>query len=299
MTWLAGSIAIAIAMLGTPVAAVAAEDRMIATACPVDQGLSDLAAGSDLIVLGRMDLPTAELSRRAQQKAPEWLNIPVEVTRTLKGEDSKKAIVRVYPVDETYKPSNAALLQLAGAPSLLFLTRVDEGEAGLYFAGYTPSALRPGSESEVAAVTAEVARQNEILRVWRTTPSAPHERAVRDLLSRLGQVKGGAQQQLFDRLVALGPEAVPALVSQMDDRRPLAEKSISLVNHAADAFEGTRHYGPELVVDALDAILNQITGASFGSIVNGGSDRERAATVAGWRVYAADLHCRESASKGR
>jgi hypothetical protein len=76
----------------------------------------------------------------------------------------------------------------------------------------------------------------------------------------------------------------------MDDRRPLAVRRITLANHDPDAFEGLRHYGPELVVDALDAILNQNTGFG-GFVVNGGSERERQAAVAAWRVYAADLRC--------
>jgi hypothetical protein len=72
----------------------------------------------------------------------------------------------------------------------------------------------------------------------------------------------------------------------------LRTQAISLVNHTPNAFEAMRHYGPEQVVDGLDAVLNQITGESFGSIANGGSDRQRAASVAGWRIYAADLPCK-------
>jgi hypothetical protein len=80
----------------------------------------------------------------------------------------------------------------------------------------------------------------------------------------------------------------------MDDRRPLRTQAISLVNHAPNAFEATRHYGPDQVVDGLDAVLRQITGQSFGSIENGGSSRERDAAVAGWRIYAADLPCKRA-----
>ena len=106
-------------------------------------------------------------------------------------------------------------------------------------------------------------------------------------------VDGDQQQHVFDQLEALGYVAVPAIIAQMDDRRHLRTQAISLVNHAPDAFEGMRHYGPEQVGDGLDAVLNQITGESFGSIVNGGSSRQRDAVVAGWRVYAADLACKQ------
>ena len=84
---------------------------------------------------------------------------------------------------------------------------------------------------------------------------------------------------------------MPAIIAQMDDRRPLRTHAISLVNHASGAFERTRQYGPEQVLDGLDAVLTQITSASFGDIVSGGLDRQRDATIAGWRVYAADIAC--------
>ena len=71
----------------------------------------------------------------------------------------------------------------------------------------------------------------------------------------------------------------------MDDRRALTNPTISLVNHSPDAFEGIRHYGPKVMVDALVAVLNQVTGESFGFIYNGGTTQERDAAVRGWRIY--------------
>jgi hypothetical protein len=93
------------------------------------------------------------------------------------------------------------------------------------------------------------------------------------------------QQALFDQLIAKGPDAVPTIIALMDDRRRLAVPAISLVNKSPDAFEGMRHYGPALMVDALSAVLNQITGEHFGFIYNGASDAERRATVTAWRQY--------------
>ena len=93
------------------------------------------------------------------------------------------------------------------------------------------------------------------------------------------------QAQAFVELEALECEAVPAIIRRLDDRRPLPLHQISLENKSPDAFEGLRHYGPEQVVDALAAILNQVTGQSFGFIYNGGSDDERSSTVKGWKEY--------------
>ncbi|MCP9223182.1 hypothetical protein MKP08_10515 [Erythrobacter sp. LQ02-29] len=202
--------------------------------------------------------------------------------------------VRFYPRDAAYKPSNEAVLGLAGEPAILFLTRVDDGSVGVYFAGYTPDALKPATDLTLATVRAEAVRQARILESWQGDTTLPQYAKVRALIARLGRVRGVQQQRVFDRLEELGEAAVPAIIAQMDDRRALRTQAISLVNRAPDAFEGIRHYGPEQVVDGLDAVLNQITGKSFGDIVNGGSDRQRAATVAGWRIYAADLPCTAS-----
>jgi hypothetical protein len=93
------------------------------------------------------------------------------------------------------------------------------------------------------------------------------------------------EQKAFSDLEALGCLAVPAIIARMDDRRSLPDPSIALRNKSPDAFEWKRFYGPSQVVDALAAILNQITGQDFGSIYNGASEAERTSTVRGWRNF--------------
>lgn len=277
-----------------PVAATSEAARHVQASCPTDLELAGLVAGSDLVLIGRMEVTKQLLLEESQKQSPDYLNIPIRVDGVLKGADVENATVRFYPKDAPYKPSNNAVFRLAGEPAILFLTRVEDGPLGLYFAGYSPYALKPATDHAIGAVRAEVSRQTQIIRSWRANATLPLYGEVQALIARLSRVSGDEQQRVFDRLEALGDEAVPAIIAQMDDRRPLRTQAISLVNHAPDAFERMRHYGPEQVVDGLDAVLNQITGASFGSIVNGGSDRQRAATIAGWRVYAADLACRTS-----
>lgn len=259
--------------------------------CPADPRLADLVAASDLILIGRMDVPKQRLVEEAQKPSPDYLDIPIGVDAAIKGGDVETPTLRFYPKDAPYQPSNATVLGLAGAPAILFLTRVEDGPVGLYFAGYQPGALEPATAQAIDAARAELWRQAQILRSWGMDTTLPHFEEVRALIARLGRVGRDEQQRVFDQLEALGDEAVPAIIAQMDDRRPLLWPEIELVNHAPDAFEGIRHYGPKQVVDGLAAILNQITGASFAEIVNGGSDRERDAAIAGWRVYAADLAC--------
>jgi hypothetical protein len=98
-------------------------------------------------------------------------------------------------------------------------------------------------------------------------------------------VNARTEHAAFADLEAMGCPAVPAIIRQMDDRRRLPDQSISLRNKAPDSFEGLRHYGPEEVVDALAAILNQLTAEDFGSIYNGGTEEERSKTIQGWRHY--------------
>ena len=108
------------------------------------------------------------------------------------------------------------------------------------------------------------------------------EKRVSVLIGKM--LNSSTEQQAFADLEALGCPAVPAIIEQMDDRRKLPDPNISLKNQLP-AFEAMRHYGPQEVVDALAAILNQITGQHFGFIYNGGTDAEREKTVRGWRHF--------------
>ena len=111
---------------------------------------------------------------------------------------------------------------------------------------------------------------------------------VRALIDKAVAAKTQEQQQAaFDRVIALGCPAVPALGAALDDARPLPVRYIRLVNHAKDAFEAFRQYGPETVTDAVAAMLNQLTGEHFGSIYNGATPAERAETVKAWRAFIA------------
>jgi hypothetical protein len=94
------------------------------------------------------------------------------------------------------------------------------------------------------------------------------------------------QNNSFERLEEMGMDGVPYIILLLDNFRLLPIKSITLRNYSANAFEGYRHYGPELVIDALTAILNQITGESFGNIENGeATQEERTLVLNGWRIY--------------
>lgn len=107
---------------------------------------------------------------------------------------------------------------------------------------------------------------------------------VRNLID--ATTRKDTQMDAFRQLEALGWDGVPAMILLMDDRRDLAIPHIELENQADDHFEGIRQYSPREVVDAVAAILNQITAEDFGSIYNGdGSEQDRMDAVAGWGMY--------------
>lgn len=95
----------------------------------------------------------------------------------------------------------------------------------------------------------------------------------------------GKQARLLKELQTLGIEAVPFIVKYMDDRRLLQFEYLALENRAVNRFEAMRQYSPRLVVDAIAAVLNQVTGENFGFIYNGGEDIARSEVVRGWKDY--------------
>ena len=243
-----------------------------------------LCAASSTVVAGTLHAPVEEL--RAARGSGRYLTATIDVSEVLKGERSEGAAVTFFSEDRGYAPKSEQLVALDGKAVLLFLTAVaaDSSSAttNSYFAGYTADALRARSEPQLTEIRAEIARQARVLRNWQPHPDWPHEAAVKALIEKMlvRTTEAGA----FRELEHLGPSAVPAIVDLMDDRRSLGGAMLVLTN-GPGAFEAHRIYGPHLVVDALAAMLNQLTGATFGQISNGGTERQRRLAVDGWRIY--------------
>lgn len=118
-----------------------------------------------------------------------------------------------------------------------------------------------------------------------TSPPSPDPmaRKVAALVDRATSPR--TETQAFEQLQSLGPDAVPYIVRQPGDMRPLPIKQIELANGSSGAFEGVRHYAPEAVHDALSAILNQLTGVSFEFVYNGATPETRAMDRARWQAW--------------
>ncbi|MGV9008210.1 hypothetical protein [Brevundimonas sp.] len=251
-----------------------------------DSSLWRLVAQSDVIVVGVPEALSEPLPAR------DYVELELDIAQTLKGDAGQHPRIWWFSEPRDYAPSAEQIRVSSGTPSLVFAV-LSEGRS--YFAGNTSTALRTADAGSVADTRAEIGRQAELLTNWQTSTDAPHYEEVQAIIEAIATLppasrderRSGtlAHQRLFDRLIALGPEAVPAIIEQMDDRRALANPTISLVNHSPNAFEGIRHYGPKVMVDALAAVLNQLTGESFGFIYNGGTTPQRDAAVRGWRIY--------------
>ena len=155
-----------------------------------------------------------------------------------------------------------------------------------YFAGSTSNAMSTASANKIELVKREVEEQRQILARFDNLFSPSRENRYETVKSLIDNSTrdGERQQTAFRDLEALGMEAVAPIIMLMDDRRNLAIPQMSVKNRLGH-WEACRHYTLNKVVDAMNVILNQITGLSFGEIHNGGTELQRKETVNAWKIY--------------
>lgn len=248
-----------------------------------------LVAQSQMIVVGTPTVPADQIQRSERSGQYDYIAVPVRVKESLKGDSRAEIMVRYFTRPAWYSPAPRTLLESNDKQSILFLLQVDtqtiSGTPETYFAGHTRKAIQPYSEELCRRVRDETLAQKRIIddfaRNFRPADE-PSSMKVRSLIE--ATLDRRTETRAFADLEALGESGVPALIMFMDDRRELPVKEIQLRN-GPGAFESSRTYGPQVVADAIAAILNQVTGEDFGTIVNGGSERERRAVIEAWRVY--------------
>lgn len=273
------SLIVGILALGLSEHAFAAE--------PDPPDLWKLVAQSHFIVEGVLDVPVTEIRLAAQSKKHRYVELGLAVEQVLKGELKERSLViRFYTRPDPFGPAPKAVTDLTGKRVMVCLIRSDEpGCEGYYFAGDTPAALQASKPEAIGRTKQEIREQRQILEAFDKNFRPEQERVypkVQQLIAATADSK--KQQWAFRELQALGQDAVASMIMLMDDRRPLPVEKITLKNPPGH-WEAVRHYRPEVVGDALNAILNQITGESFGPIHGGASETERQATVSGWRIY--------------
>ena len=240
-------------------------------------------AQSPYILAGTFHVDTNEIKKINNDKG-DYIEFDFAIDSVLKGDiPSKEIIVNKYICGKKALYCNDSNLFLFnGQKSIVLLTL---GYSGGYYLPYSAAnSIFP--ETDKVKIKDEIAKQNEIIvskAHEKICPTVQYSSEVKSLIDdMLVQSKA---KDAYVKLEKLSIQGVPAIICQMDDRRELAVKGISLENKSPQAWEAFRHYSPELVVDVLEAILNQITGKSFGEIHNGGSEEERVETVNGWQIY--------------
>jgi len=226
------------------------------------------------------------------RKMREYSEINIPVTNVLKGEMTDKAVLQIYMDKEDYDfiyslPDNSEMI--------IFLQKLYNHRGAAYGGGYnyfladkiTDSVIFV-NENTLNLLIREIEHQERIISeqlykkfAMNTGINNKIKKIISNITNRM------REQKSLKKLEEFGVTGVPYIILALDDFRELPVKSISLGNKSSDAFEGIRHYGPYLAVDALAAILNQITGEHFGFIYNGDdtTDEQRRRCIKGWYIY--------------
>lgn len=243
-------------------------------------------AEAPIIAIGTLIVPVAEIEQRQASGQHEYVDLRLTDSEILKGDASRSFVIRWYSEPRDYAPAARTLAELRGHRVILFAVRAGEYDRrAIYFAGYSPDAVSQVDEKFVQEVRAEIVEQRRLM-VQFPDGFPPVSREKEELVRRLldETTRKGKAEAAFEKLLGLGADFVPAIVSLMDDRRDVAAEWLTIPN-SPEHWEAHALYKPEKVVDALDGILVKVTGVGFVSIVNGGSDENRRATVDAWRVY--------------
>ncbi|MEO8616327.1 MAG: hypothetical protein ABI600_14370 [Luteolibacter sp.] len=247
-----------------------------------------LVARSQVIVIGTLDVPVERIREFQSSGKHDYLNLTVKTDQVMKGNVAREFNVSWFTKPRSDSPDPEQVIGLNGKNVMLFLSVSHEDrKETLYFAADSTKAVTEYSEKLQQRVLSEIALQRKVLAARDQAVAVPNP-AIFQKVKKLidATTRKESQKDAFKQLEALGWDGVPSIIMLMDDDRDLAIKHIELDNHAADAFEGIRQYGPSKVVDAMAAILNQITAENFGFIYNGDdTEQDRHDCADGWMMY--------------
>lgn len=245
-------------------------------------------AASHYVLRGTLKAPVEELARRLAEDEHAYVDLEIEAPESLYGQlGGTPPKLRYYSRPLPYAPHPERVMALDGQAVIACLALLDQPyNKGLYLSGFDPSALRAASEPLLSSTRAELAAQAALLDRYLLRPHTelePEEEVVQELLVRLGLP--GQGYVAWNDLFSMGPRIAPAVVRHMDDRRPVGAEALPLHSRQPTAAGRPTHFAPQLVVDALSGLLNELVGAAFGNILNGASERERQAEVRAWRIW--------------
>jgi hypothetical protein len=255
-----------------------------------------LTAKSQVIEQGKLELPgwgmrfarwVYRISPRSSQ-SPDTV-VSIASSSVMKGASNALISVDFWNVRRKALPLEAdmhELNRLNGKPVLAFINVVDV-DTKHYF-----NAVFESEPKLVAAVEDEISRQANIIGAFDQISFAQKDDTiypkVKDLVDKL--VNPTTQDDALRQLEALGTPAIPSIICLMNDRRPLGHRDIEFRNDFPGAFEGSRHYRGANILDALNCLLNQMTGYYFGMTTvyrdteTNDSEEIRTHVLNGWRI---------------
>lgn len=242
-------------------------------------------AKSQFIIAGTFRVDTIKLKEILETESG-YLNFTLSIDSVLKGDLQSKELSFTKYIEKPLSSNDSNLFLLNGKKSIDFFIENPADDGPLFMLGNIGNSLISKTEDTIKVIANEVKRQQEITddkTFFSICPNDKNSARVKELIADMHI--GTKANDAYIELEKMGFDAVPGIICQMDDRRELALKQISLENKNPDAWEAYSHYNPELVVDVLDAILDQITGQNFGFIEDGGTEEKRANTVRAWRTY--------------
>ncbi len=245
-----------------------------------------LVGKSHLIAQATLEVPEKEINKVVSSGEHKFVEIQLNIKNILKGNyDSKELSFRYFTNALAYGGiSSESLIKLNGKEVIVFLFK----NKNYYLSANSPKTVQTVSESLLNKINAEIVTQRQFVKNFDRfshSSSLPYEKEVEELVDFMihPELPPGNAQAVYDAVIDLGQEAVPAIIKLMDDRRRLTIPKISLEFSDSGQIQ-TVHYGPEVVTDVMTAILMKITGESLTQIYNGGSEKERETAVNLWKI---------------
>ena len=246
-------------------------------------------AAAQYIVTGTLNIDTNKINEIKSSKA-DYIEFAFTIDSVFKGNLPEKEItIRKFICDKNGKENrcNDSNLFLFNGQKVLAPIVKSQTKPGQYaFIKSSVKTISLATEENLNKAAKEIAMQKEIIEsklYAEICPFAQLSDSVKSLIEDM--LTASKAEEAYVKLERLGTQVIPAIICQMDDRRELAVKNISLENKYPNATEPSRQYSPKVVTDVLAAILNQVARNSFGFIYNGASEEERNSAINGWRIF--------------
>ena len=244
-------------------------------------------ARSQYIVSGVLHVDTNKINE-IKQKATERIEINFVIDSVYKGDISAKEIIirkTICAGQETGTHCYDSSLFKYNNQRIIAPINESASDTSKYaFTGSNAKSILLETEENKAKIISEIAKQKDIIDNKLYSPVckvARHFSEVKTIIENM--LVDSTAKQAYESLEKLGKSSVAAMICLMDDRRELAVPLITL--EYPPASKKVNQYTPKQVVDVLAIFLRQFAGNDFGYIYNGASEKQRANTVNGWRVF--------------